>query len=119
MKTLVFFLILSLAPMGAWADFICPDGTKEACLGDGDSVCPITGKCVDDAAVCLDPESCKSPRGFICGSEYDAVLADYEKVVGQYNQLISENVKLREVRLEQKNCVINAQSLKEAIRCVR
>jgi hypothetical protein len=119
MKTFVFFLILTLASMGAWADFICPDGTREACLADGDSICPMTAKCVDDAAVCLDPESCESARGFICVSEYDAVLGDYEKVVGQYNQLISENVELREVRLEQKNCVINAQSLKEAIRCVR
>lgn len=119
MKTFVFLLILLLASTTAWADFSCPDGTKEACLDDSDIICPISAKCVSQDAVCLDPGSCQSTRGFICGSEYDAVMADYEKVVAQYNQLTTENVDLRETRLEWKNCVINAQSLKDAIRCVR
>jgi len=119
MKTCVFLLTLLLASTAVRAEFSCPAGTKEACLDDSDTICPVSAKCVRHDAVCLDPESCDSTRGFICGSEYDAVMTDYEKVVAQYNQLISENVNLRETRLEQKNCVINAQTLKDAIRCVR
>ena len=51
--------------------------------------------------------------------QLDAIMSDYEKTVNQYNQLTSENVALRNQRLEQKNCVINAASVKDAIRCVR
>jgi hypothetical protein len=119
MKILVILMVLSLASLGARADFSCPAGTNAACLEEGDSVCPVSAKCVGYDAVCLQADSCDSARGFICGSEYDALVTNHENVVAQYNQLISENVDLRETRLQQKNCVINAQSLKEAIRCVR
>lgn len=119
MKTLLFFFALSLASFGARADFSCQDGTHAACLDEGDSVCPASAKCVDDAAVCLDQLSCDSARGFICGSEYDDLLQGYEKTVSQYNQLTAENVELRETRLAQKSCVINAATLQAAIRCVR
>jgi len=119
MKTLLFSLVLLLLPTSTWGAFSCPDATRAACLEEGDTVCPVTAKCVADDVVCLDESSCDSERGFICGAEYDAVLNDYEKVVSQYNQLTSENVELRERRLNQKNCVINAQTLKEAISCVR
>ena len=119
MKTFVFLLALSLASTSAWALFSCPAGTKEACLEQGDAVCPVNAKCVADDVICLDEGSCDSGKGFICASEYDAVLNDYENVVNQYNQLLTENVELREWRLQKKNCVINAQTLKEAIRCVR
>jgi len=119
MKALTFLVVLSLVTVAAHGDFSCPEGTNEACLDAGDTVCPATAKCVEKDAVCLDRSGCDSPRGYICGSLYDEILNDYEKAVGQYNQLTSENVALREERLEQKNCVINAANLKAAIRCVR
>ena len=119
MKILVLLLVFLLTSTGAQGEFTCLDGTSPACLDDGDTVCPASAKCVGDEAVCFDQGSCDSARGFICGSEYDKFLDDYKKVVAQYNQLTSENVDLREERLEQRNCVINAHSLKDAIRCVR
>ena len=90
-----------------------------ACLEEGDSICPQYAKCVDKAAICLDESACDSPNGYICSSEYDAVLSDHQKTVDQYNQLLSENVSLRNERLEKRNCVINSASLKDAIKCVR
>lgn len=119
MKTVIFFFALSLMSLNALADYSCPDGTRASCLDNGDTVCPAYAKCVDNEAVCLDEADCDSARGYICGSEYDEILRDYEKVVGQYNQLTSQNVALRNTRLEQRSCVINAATLKDAIRCVR
>jgi len=119
MKTVIFLFALLLMSSSALADYSCPDGTRVSCLDSGDTVCPAYAKCVSNEAVCLDEADCDSPRGYICGSEYDEVLKDYEKVVGQYNQLTSENVALRNMRLEQRNCIINAATLKDAIRCVR
>lgn len=119
MKTVIFLFALSLLSSSALADFSCLDGTSAACLDQGDTVCPAPAKCVNNEAVCLDGSDCDSARGYICGSEYDEVLKDYEKVVSQYNLLTSENVELRNTRLEQRNCVINAATLKDAIRCVR
>jgi hypothetical protein len=119
MKTLTLLLLLVLAWPVARADFTCPQGTEEACLETGDTVCPASAKCVDDKALCLDARDCGSARGYICGSLYDEVLADYEKAVAQYNQLTAENVELRDQALERRNCVINAQTLKAAIACVR
>jgi len=118
MKTVIFIFFMSLFS-GALADYACPDGTSAACLDAGDTVCPASAKCVNQEAVCLNRRDCDSARGYICGSEYDLVLRDYEKVVSQYNQLTSENVELRNTRLEQRSCVINAATLKDAIRCVR
>ena len=119
MKALRILFLLCLATTAAQAGFTCLDGTNMACLDDGDTICPVTAKCVDKAAVCLDESRCDSDRGYICGSEYDAVLSDHQKTVDQYNQLLSENVDLREDRLEKRNCVINSASLKDAIKCVR
>ena len=119
MKALVFLFVFLLVSTGALGEFTCLDGTSPACLDDGDTACPASAKCVDDDAVCFDKSSCDSDSGFICGSEYDNFLNDYKKVVAQYNELTSENVDLREERLEQRSCVINAHSLKDAIRCVR
>lgn len=119
MKTLTVLFLLSLVSTVARAGYTCPDGTDMACLDDGDTVCPITAKCVDKAAVCLEEPRCDSDRGYICGSEYDAVLSDHQDTVDQYNRLRSENINLREDRLEKRNCVINAATLKDAISCVR
>jgi hypothetical protein len=46
-------------------------------------------------------------------------MRNYKKAVGQYDELVSENVSLREQRLARKNCVLNASSLEESQRCVR
>ena len=119
MKALAILFLVCMVTAGARAGFTCLDGTNMACLDDGDTVCPVTAKCVDKAAVCLDESRCDSDRGYICGSEYDAVLSDHQKTVDQYNQLLSENVSLREDRLGKRNCVINAATLKDAISCVR
>jgi hypothetical protein len=119
MKALISIFVLSLISAGIPADFTCPPGTKAACLDEGDTVCPVSAKCVADDAVCLDAQGCDSARGYICGSEYDAVMNDYEKTVSQYNQLASENVDLRNQRMVQRSCVINAATLKDAISCVR
>lgn len=119
MKAVVLIFALSLLSSSALGDYFCPDGTSAACLTGEDTVCPASAKCVSSEAICLDQSACDSTRGYICGSAYDEVMKDYEKVVGQYNQLTSDNVDLRETRLEQRNCVINAATLKDAIRCVR
>jgi len=119
MKTIMFLLAFSLVPATTWGDFSCPDATRATCLEVGDTVCPVSANCVADDAVCLDRQGCDSDRGYICGSQYDAVMNDYEKAVSQYNQLTSENVELRSQKLEQKNCVINAATLEDAIECVR
>ena len=119
MKVLMFLLLMCLAPAVAWSAFTCADGTEMACLEEGDTVCPSYAKCVDKAAVCLDESACDSARGYICGSEYDAVLSGHQETVEQYNQLLSENVSLRNERLEKRNCVINSATLKDAIKCVR
>jgi hypothetical protein len=119
MKTRIILFLLSLASTVAQAGYTCPDGTTMACMDKGDSVCPMTAKCVDKAAICLAEPRCDSDRGYICGSEYDAVLKDHQETVDQYNGLLSENVSLREDRLEKRNCVINAETLKDAISCVR
>lgn len=119
MKSLMFLLLTCLVSHVAWANFTCPDGAKMSCLEEGDTVCPAYAQCVDKASVCLDKSACDSARGYICGSEYDAVLSDHQQTVDQYNQLLSENVSLRNERLEKRNCVINSATLKDAIKCVR
>ena len=119
MKTIVFIFTFSLFSISGWGAFSCPDATRAACLEEGDTVCPVNGKCVDTAAICLDEAACDSARGYICGSEYDAVLGDYQETVSKYDQLLSENVALRNERLEKRNCVINSATLKDAIKCVR
>lgn len=99
--------------------FLCPDGTDAACLDIGEKVCPGTTRCVDDQATCFDEYPCDLSEGIVCASEYDDMLEEFRRVVNQQNQLAQENVALRERRLEQKNCVINAATLSDAIRCVR
>lgn len=99
--------------------FLCPDGTDAACLDAGDTVCPDLARCIDDQATCFDEYPCDPDEGFVCASEYDDMLNKLQQVAAQHDELASENVALREKRLEQKNCVINAATLKDAIRCVR
>jgi hypothetical protein len=104
---------------GNAGDFTCPNGTEAACLDTGDKVCPGSTKCIDEGATCFDEYPCDLVEGFVCASEYDGVMNGYKQAVKQHDELVSENVALREMRLEIKNCVINASALKDAIRCVR
>jgi hypothetical protein len=119
MQKLLCIFALTLISSGVLADFSCPNDTKPICLDTGDKVCPGTAKCVSNDVVCFDKKACDSERGFMCTSEYDDVLNDYEETVGQYNKLALENENLREKRLAKKNCVLNAPTLEEAKICVR
>jgi hypothetical protein len=119
MKQLALAILLTLVSLGALSDFTCPDGTEPACLANSDKVCPGASKCVDFGATCFDDYPCDSRGGFVCASSYDDTLNNYKEAVSQHDQLASENVGLRETRLEQKNCVLNASSLETAQNCVR
>lgn len=119
MKNGILVIALLLASTTVSSEFACPDGTQASCLEAGDKVCPASTKCVDIDIDCYDKSSCDSDTGFICESDYAEVMKDYKTAVVQHNELAAENEALREQRLEQKNCVINAATLKLAIRCVR
>ena len=119
MQKVMLIAVLALFSTCAWGDFSCPNGTDAACIDSGDKVCPSSTKCVDNGATCFDEYPCDLSGGFVCESKYDEVLDNNKKVVRQHNQLASENTGLRETRLEQKNCVINASTLEDAKRCVR
>jgi len=119
MQRLIWMLALTLISGPAWAGLSCPSGTDIACLDDGDKVCPPSTKCVAEDVICLDKNSCDPEDSFMCKSDYELVLKDYENAVSEQHKLVSENVDLREERLERKNCVINAATLEDAIRCVR
>jgi hypothetical protein len=119
MKRLILVTALVLLSTGGWGDFSCPNGTNAACLDHGDKVCPGSAKCVGGDVVCFDKHTCDPGGSFICESEYDDVVNDYKKAVSEHNELALKNVDLRDKRLEQKNCVLNAARLEDAKRCVR
>jgi hypothetical protein len=100
-------------------NFTCPDGTEPSCLDPGDNVCPNSAKCVENRATCFDEYPCDLSGGFVCAFQYENVMKGYKQAVGKYDELASENVDLRERRLAQKNCVLNASDLEDARRCVR
>jgi hypothetical protein len=110
---------ITIMSKGNAGGFTCPTGTEAACLDTGDKVCPGSTKCIDEGATCFDAYPCDLSEEFVCASEYDGVMNGYKQAVKQHDELASENVTLREMKLEIKNCVINASALKDAIRCVR
>jgi len=118
MNRLALIVLLILVSTGTWGDFSCPDGTSAVCMENGDSICPGTARCVSNDVVCLDKNSCAGGN-FICDTGYDELMRNYKKAVAQYDELVSENVSLREQRLARKNCVLNASSLEESQKCVR
>ena len=103
----------------SWAKFSCPEGTEVACIEASDRVCAANTKCVDTNATCFDEFPCRPDEGYVCGSEYDAALKDHQRSTEKYDQLVKENVGLRQERLDRKNCVLNATGLNEAQQCVR
>jgi hypothetical protein len=119
MKNVIVMVALVMVSPFIRGDFSCPDGTHASCLKEGDLICPSSTKCVAEDAICVDKQICGGSSNFVCESDYDEMRDDYKRVVEEYNELASENEDLRNVRLERKNCVINAASLKDAIRCVR
>lgn len=96
-----------------------PDETEPTWSVDARKDCPDSSKCVDENATCFEDYPCGSDEGFVCASKYGVVLEENRNLANQYNELISDNVELREQRLEQKNCVLNASSLAVAQSCVR
>jgi hypothetical protein len=74
---------------------------------------------VGTGATCFEDYPCQPGEGFVCASSYDEALADAQATSARYDSLAAENVALREERLQKRSCVINAQSLKAAIACVR
>jgi len=119
MDRLILLVILLWVPALSWSEFSCPDGTEAACIETGDRVCSANTKCVDNNATCFDDFPCSAGEGFVCGTEYDAALNDHKRSTEQYDQLVKENVSLRQERLDRKNCVLNATGLIEAQKCVR
>ncbi|NOR20999.1 MAG: hypothetical protein GQ538_13035 [Xanthomonadales bacterium] len=119
MKEAILIASLALISSLAWGEFSCPDEAIESCLQQGDLICPKATRCVAEDTICIDKQTCGSGNNFVCESDYNKMLGDYKNVVDEHNELASENEDLRVMRLERKNCVINAASLKAAISCVR
>jgi hypothetical protein len=119
MKNISLIFALVLVSMMTRAEYSCSDGAELACLDKGDKVCPAHTKCVDEAAICFEKDACGSDANMICRSEYDAVLNNHQDTIEQYDLLAAQNVGLREQRLAQKNCVLNASKLLDAQKCVR
>jgi len=119
MNRLVLITSLITLSTFSWAEFTCPAGTEPACIEAGDRVCSSGTKCVEINTTCFDDFPCGAEEGFVCGSEYDAALNDHKRSTEKYDQLVKENVDLRQERLDRKNCVLNATELTEAQKCVR
>lgn len=119
MKKFILALLTVMASAVAAAEFTCPVETSAACLDPGDTVCPRTSRCVDSRATCFEDYPCEPGEGLVCATSYDALLEEAQATGMRHDELAAENVALREERLQRKNCVINAQSLKAAIACVR
>ncbi|MGA9575729.1 MAG: hypothetical protein WBS20_17445 [Lysobacterales bacterium] len=119
MKRIFITVALVLLSSLAWSDTSCPDGASPVCLDDGDKVCPASGRCVDSSATCFDVFPCDAGEGFVCESRYDAMMNDYQEAALEHDALAAQNVDLREQRLQQKNCVLNAATLADAQTCVR
>lgn len=119
MKQIFAYLALTLAAGLACADASCPEGTSNVCLENGDKVCPASARCVDNSATCFDSFPCDGSEGFVCESKYDEMMHDYRQAVKEHDALAAENVEIREQRLQQKNCVLNADTLAVARSCVR
>ena len=119
MRQFILALLLALVSATAAAEFTCPVATSPACIDPGDTVCPADSRCVGTGATCFEDYPCQPGEGFVCASSYDEALAGAQATSAQYDSLVTENVALREERLQKRNCVINAQSLKAAIACVR
>lgn len=104
---------------GKCGGFSCPDSTVAACLDSDDKVCSGLAKCVDERATCFEQYPCGLSEGFVCAEKYNDTLDDLRQAVKLHEELALENVTLRERRLNQKNCVLNASTLHDAQSCVR
>lgn len=119
MHQFLLLVVLLLSSAVAWAEFSCLEGTEATCIEAGDKVCAASHKCVDESTTCFDDFPCTADEGFVCGAEYDAALNSHKRSTQQYDELVAENVDLRQQRLDRKNCVLNATNLTDAQRCVR
>lgn len=82
--------------------FSCSFG-RPACLSYSDKV-------VDGNAVCFDSWTC-SYEGYVCKSDYDRAVDQFNELVRDYNQLLSYAQALED-------CVASGRTVDEIRRCV-
>ncbi len=82
--------------------FSCPLGSRGSCLSYGEQICSSYGKCVDSSAVCFSAFTCDH-KGFLCKSEYDDLVDDYNRLGSKrkvlensYNDLVYTHNQLRD-----------------------
>lgn len=81
--------VFALIAAGANAQsFSCTFG-RATCLDYGDKVCSQFGKCVDDNAICFEQFTCNY-AGFVCKSDYDELVREYEGVVRRHDELLGD-----------------------------
>ena len=79
---LLFGLLLFLKINISFSAFECPIGTNAACLNWGDRV-------VDQFTVCFDGGQCPWDQ-FVCKSQFDEVINDYNSLVSRNQNLVDE-----------------------------
>jgi hypothetical protein len=127
---IVMLLFAATLPINAQQSFSCPWGTEAACLDYGDKVCSSLGKCVDESATCFQAYTCNY-QGFVCKSDYEEAVDEYNSLLNRYNSLINEynslllrhdeNVEnynqLLSRHTELASCLSYADTLEEAKNC--
>lgn len=105
------------------ATFACPDEKVGVCLDPDDQVCLAHTKCVDRDAVCFDLGTCDE-QGFVCKSQVDGIVRDYQEVLGQsrrltekYNTLVRKYNDLLARYKTMEQCVAAATTIAEARVC--
>ena len=123
-------LFAAASPISAQQSFSCPYGTTAACLDYGDQVCSSLGKCVDEDAQCFSSFACNY-QGFVCKSDYEEAVDEYNGLLNRFNSLTNEynlllrrhneNVEDYNVLLtrhtEMTTCLSYASTLEEAKNC--
>lgn len=84
---IIAVFLLSTADVFA-QNFSCSYG-RAACLDYGDIVCRSTAKCVNANAICFDSFTCDY-NGFVCKSEFNDVIDEYNALLGNNRKLVSE-----------------------------
>lgn len=123
MRAWPFVLLALLAQPVVAQSFTCRFGTQAACLEYNDTVCTGGARCVGASAICFDQFQCNY-RGFVCRSDLDHCVEDYQALLERHNQLVDDfNVLLEDARqlrtqlIDTESCVLLAVSLTEARLC--
>lgn len=126
----VLLIFAAASPISAQQSFSCPYGTRAACLDYGDQVCSSLGKCVDEDAQCFSSYTCNY-QGFVCKSDYEAAVDEYNGLLNRFNALTDEyNTLLRRHNenvddyndllgrhTEMTSCLSYADTIEEARNC--